>query len=206
MTAAKMNMVREHRAYYSAGTHPELAEFSRNKYMTLQGKSRPGGRRFREGIDALFTLAYRLKFEYKAKGMNFSVPRLECQWWSESGKPFYESGVSDWVWKLMIMLPDYVSPASFARARDALEPGPGASGVAQTRMELIKVGKCVQMMHVGPYEGERETAGEIAKFISDQGLACSGPFHEIYISDPAKTSPDRLKTIIRQPVKAGFVR
>lgn len=201
MTAAKLDIVREDRDYYRAGAKPELLEFGKNSYLTLQGQSRPGGKAFQDSIEFLFRLCYRLKFYYKEKGRDFSVPRLECLWWSVSGKPFYQVKMSEWVWKLMIRMPEFVTPSSVERSKEALAKEKGVKRAAEPKLEHLRIGKCVQMMHVGPYESERETACVIAEFISKHGLSYNGPFHELYLSDPRRTAQEELKTIIRQPVR-----
>lgn len=201
MAMGKLDIVREDPRYYRAGSRPEIAEFGTNSYLTIEGKSEPGGKEFQDGIDLLFGLCFGLKFHFREKGKDFSVPRLECQWWSGSGKPFYRVGRSEWVWKLMLRVPDYVSAASVASAvKDVSRKREGMHG-SLPKLERLKTGKCVQVMHTGPYENEKETGAVIQRFMTEHGLECSGPFHELYLSDPRRTSPERLKTIIRQPVK-----
>ena len=201
MQDGKIVLKKEDRKYYTAEKDPEILEFGEASYITLEGKGEPGGELFQSHINVLFTLAYQLKNAYKAMGHDFSMSSLEALWWAKSGKITEEAPPEEWTWKVMIRVPDYVSPDEVQKARNKSMEKKGMPALQLVEHEKMSEGKCAQILHVGPYEKEGETYGKLMKFISEEGLEINGLFHEIYLSDPSRTPPEKYRTIIRLPVK-----
>jgi hypothetical protein len=136
-------------------------------------------------------------------GEDYAVGKLEAQWWTDGGLDFANLPRDQWRWNLLIRTPDFI------RARDPrqavavlLKRGKGED-VKRVRLESLAEGQCVQMLHVGPYERECETIAAMQAFAGKKQLEFSGRHHEIYLSDPRRVPPERLKTILRHPVRPG---
>ena len=133
--------------------------------------------------------------------MDFGVPKLEGLWWVEGDIPALEVPREEWCWKLLIRMPDYVTNEMMDIAQTEVAKKKKNERIKDISLEKIKEGKSAQIMHIGSYATEPETIDTLLDYISENGLSVSGLHHEIYLSDPRKTEPDKLKTIIRYPVK-----
>ncbi len=158
---------------------------------------------FREAVEALFSTAYALKFMVKKgeTGIDYGVMPLEGLWWSDDMTTFSVGNKSDWKWTLMIMQPEFVTRDLFAIALQQVKKKKNLNALSKLRLEAFIEGKAAQIQYVGPFSEEGPTIGNIHSFIKQNGYQASGKHHEIYLSDITKTAPDKLKTIIRQPVK-----
>ena len=171
---------------------------------TIPPNERPGeSADFQEAVAALYGISYMLKFMVKKRADNpidYPVMTLEGLWSAASGR--YDPAARDtWLYTVMIMQPDVITPALFEEARAALlkkKPGPGS---ARLRLETFHEGPSIQVMHLGPYATEPETVARMDAFAEENGYALHGRHHEIYISDPFKTAPEKMKTVLRHPVE-----
>jgi hypothetical protein len=197
----KTDLLKQDKQYYSAKEKPELKEFSELNFLTILGKGEPAGTEFSKAVEALYPLAYGVKKIYKQKEMDFGVPKLEGLWWVKSDKPALEVSRNEWYWKLLIRIPDFVTNEMVNQAKIEVIKKKGIELIEKIQFEKITEGKSVQIMHVGPYSTEPMTIGLMKKFMAENGLTENGLHHEIYISDPRKTEPEKMKTILRQPVK-----
>jgi hypothetical protein len=152
-------------------------------------------------VGALYAAAYTIKFASKAAGKDFKVSSLEAQVWVDDRYPcFQDSPRTEWHWNLLIRVPSFVTGRDLAKAVAA--KGEKAPGIASVRVETLKEGASVQMLHVGPYADEPATIQAMIEFAATQGLEPHGHHHEIYLSDPRRVPPERLRTILRIPVHA----
>ena len=133
--------------------------------------------------------------------MDFTVPKLEGLWWVNSDKPALEVVRNEWQWKLLIRMPAFVTNEIVDLAKMEVINKRGIKRISKIRFENISEGKCVQIMHIGPYSTEPETIKQMKSFMAENGLIENGLYHEIYLSDPRQTVKDKLRTILRQPVK-----
>lgn len=196
----KLDLAKDDKAYYTANESPEFVDFPPHKYLGIEGKGEPAGQEFSAAVEALYPVAYAVKNIYKAKELDFAVPKLEGLWWVESDLPAFKVPRQEWYWNLLIRLPDYI------RAGDVDE----AVQIAYSKKKLAKIGeisfqvldeeKCVQVMHIGPYSAEAATIERMYIFIADAGYEPQGLHHEIYLTDPRTTAPEKMKTILRQPI------
>lgn len=170
-------------------------------YLSIEGKGEPAGKEFVKAVETLYPLAYGIKGLSKKEAKDFVVTKLEGLWWIESNKPALKVPRSEWQWKLLIRLPEFVSNQMVESAKTEVAKKKKNPLVNQISFEKIREGKCVQIMHVGPYATEAETITKIKNFIKDNGLMENGYHHEIYLSDPRKVAPEKMKTILRQPVR-----
>jgi len=157
---------------------------------------------FQEAIGALYSVAYTLKFTFKKEHeLDWKVMPLEGLFSTDDSGRLDLDGKGEWRWTLMLLQPDSVTKEDVARAAETAgtkKPLPGLKGL---RLARFSEGLSVQTLHVGPYAGERPTIEGIHAFIAEEGYAAAGKHHEIYLSDPTRTKPERLKTVIRQPVR-----
>ncbi|MBT8218538.1 MAG: GyrI-like domain-containing protein [Bacteroidia bacterium] len=203
MRYMKTDLVKEDKAYYSAKKEPDLRSFGPLSYLTITGQGEPAGTAFTRAVEALFPLAYGIRKIYKLQDMIFSVPKLEGFWWVDSDKPALDVPRKEWFWKLLIRMPEYVTVESVEQAKEQVIIKKGIQLVNDIHFETIEEGQCVQIMHIGPYSSEPETIAKMYAFMKNNNLIENGLHHEIYISDPRKTAPEKMKTILRQGVRTS---
>lgn len=199
--ALKTDLVKTDRAYYAAKTVPQIHRFGPLNFLTLVGKGEPAADGFVQATQALFSLAYGLKRLYKQRSQDFAVPSLEGLWWVETNRPALETPRGHWQWKLMIRMPDFVSLESVETTKSLVAKAKKNERIRRIVLETLEEGKCIQVLHMGPYAGEVATIESLQRFASEKGLAVAGPHHEIYLSDPRRVAPEKMKTIIRYPVR-----
>jgi hypothetical protein len=175
----------------------------------IEKGSEPGkSPNFAEATQALYSLSYTLKFMFKKRKTNaidYPVMALEGLWWVEDG--FFDITVKDnWFYTLMIMQPDVITKEVFEEAREQVRKKKGDSAMlGKVKLAYFEEGLCVQTMHIGPYATEPDTIERMKEFMQENGLKDSvgpigGKHHEIYLSDPRKAAPDKMKTVLRHPV------
>ena len=177
------------------------------RYLMLDGRGEPGSPAFRAAFAALYPVAYTLHFMLKRRGVTERVGAIEgLYWFGEIEHPITpgEFGRHDrdaWNWRLILPVPPAATPDEVARAFADVARKKAPAALALLRVEPWAEGASAQTLHVGPYSTETETIAALHRSIEAAGLRPRGCHHEIYISDPNRTAPDRLKTIIRQPVE-----
>ena len=176
-------------------------EFKEVKYLTIEGKGEPAGELFVGKVEALYPLAYGIKKVCKEQEKDFGVPKLEGLWWVEGDTPALEIPRSEWHWKLLIRMPEFVTREMVLSIQPEVAKKKKNDLIQKISFEKILEGKCVQIMHIGPYSTEPETINTLIAFMVESGLSVNGLHHEIYLSDPRKTEPLKMKTVIRYPVK-----
>lgn len=201
MQAQKTNLKKEDPRYYTAKFSPEIIEVQEVSYISLQGSGEPGGEKYQDSVCAIFTLAYQLKSDYKKKGLDFSVPNLEATWWTESGEFYIDMPREQWLWKVMIRVPQFIAEDDFERAREMLVEEKRLHLAEGIELENSDEGRFVQILHKGPYEEVGSTYERLIGFAEENGLKVEIPYREIYLSDPSRTAPDKLRTIIRLPAR-----
>jgi len=198
---AKLDLVKEYKSYYTAGKKPKIVEFEEANYLAVEGKGEPAGEMFVSKVESLYPLAYGIKKICKEQDSDFGVPKLEGLWWVEGNTPALEVPRSEWCWKLLIRMPDFVTKEMMLSIQPGVAKKKKNELILEIGFEKITEGKCVQIMHIGPYSTEPKTINELMEFIEANGVSVNGLHHEIYLSDPRKTEPARMKTLIRYPVK-----
>ena len=153
-------------------------------------------------MGALYAIAYTVKMTRKFDGrQDYVIGKLEGQWWSDRGPDLKNIPKEQWRWKLMIRTPDFVGETELSQAAKTLREKGKDPEVEEVKLETIAEGPCVQMLHVGPYDREWETISQMLEFAGEEGYESHGRHHEIYLSDPRRVPPERLKTILRMPVR-----
>ena len=200
----KLDLYKLHKTEYAATRKPALVDVQPATYLAVSGQGAPGGALFTACIGALYGMAFTIKMTRKFAGkQDYAVCKLEGQWWSDPAADFASLPKDQWLWKLMIRTPDFIKEDDLHQAVAVLCKRGKGEGTDHVRLESLAEGPCVQMLHVGPYEKECETIALMKAFAEKQQLQFSGKHHEIYLSDPRRVPPERLKTILRQPVRRG---
>lgn len=205
----KLDLTKKYRNYYSAKAEPELVELASANYISIKGVGDPSGEEFGRKIQALYPVAYKIKFACKAEGNDFVVPKLEGLWRFDLSK-YPEISMeeapkkiprNEWSYRLLIRMPDFVKLFSLEVAINDVDQKEAIPHLDEIEFFTMTEGKCVQILHVGSFETEPESLLKLQKFMQANKLEHNGEHHEIYLSDFRKTALEKLKTILREPVK-----
>jgi hypothetical protein len=202
---AKLDMKRQLGDLYAPPTHPVLVEVPPLRYVMIDGRVPEGAKEpgddpaFAVAIGTLYGISYTLKFQAKATGRDHVVMPLEGLFWTEPDGRLVSDG-SSMSWTLMIAQPEWVTDADVAQARAKLVAMHRLPADVAVRLETLREERAAHVLHIGPYSAEPTTIQKLHAFIDEMGLAPTKNHHEIYLSDPNRTPPQRLRTIIRQPV------
>jgi hypothetical protein len=177
------------------------------QYLMVDGHGDPNtSKDYADALAALYPVAYTLKFTSKRElGRDYVVPPLEALWWAEDPAAFTSArDKSRWSWTVMILAPDWVRAPMVADAVSTVAAKHSPTSLGQVRLESLEEGRCVQTLHIGPYDDEAAVLAELHdRVIPEAGLRMTGKHHEIYLSDARRVEPARLRTILRQPVVAS---
>jgi len=200
----KIDLYQVHKAEYAATRKPALVKISKGNYLAIEGNGAPGSEAFTASIGALYGVAFTVKMTRKFSGrQDYAVCKLEAQWWSDRVADFFAVPKDEWRWKLLILTPAFVKPNELKQAVAVLEKRGKGKDAAHVKLEPLSEGQCVQMLHVGPYDKEPESISAMKAFAASKQLSFHGRHHEIYLSDPRRVAPEKLKTILRIPVVAA---
>ncbi len=199
----KTDFKREIAAYRARRGRFEIVDVPDLRYLMIDGHGDPNtSPDYTDAVEALYPLAYKLKFAGKSLGRDYVVMPLEGLWWADDMDAFTAArDKSAWDWTLMIMVPDWIDQRMFADAVEQVSARKPPRRLFEVRLDTLSEGRCVQTLHVGSYDDE---AGVLERmhheFIPDNGFRMVGKHHEIYLSDFRKVAPEKLRTILRQPV------
>jgi hypothetical protein len=206
----KLDLKKELKTLYAPSAKKvELVDVPKFKFLMIDGAIEPGqgpgtSPLFAENMQALYNAAYTLKFMVKQRKDNpvdYPVMALDGLWWVEDGH--FDINVKDnWFYTVMILQPDLVTAALFKDALAQMRKKKGdLPAFSRLRLEAFAEGRCVQMMHIGPYVEEPATVAKMDAFAAEQGYIKRGKHHEIYLGNPLRADPAKLKTILRHPVE-----
>jgi hypothetical protein len=206
MTATKVDLRATHKQCYTAGREPGLVDVPELPFLAVDGHGDPNtAAGYVHAVEALFAVSYALKFALKRgpHQLDYGVMPLEGLWWVPDMSRFSVEHKSEWDWTLMIMQPDLVDADLLGAAIEQSTAKKELPAARLLRLERYAEGLSAQVMHVGPYSAEEPTVQRLHAFIAELGYDRTGKHHEIYLGDPRRSAPERLRTIIRQPVAAG---
>ncbi|HYH44263.1 MAG TPA: GyrI-like domain-containing protein [Thermoanaerobaculia bacterium] len=179
------------------------------QYLMIDGRGDPNtSSAFAAAVTALYPVAYKLKFASKRDlGRDYVVMPLEGLWWAEDTDLFTTMrDKSRWDWTLMIMVPDWIDQHMFDASVEQAGAKDRPARLGDIRLEWLSEGRCVQTLHIGSFDDEDEVLARMHDgFIPDNGLGMVGKHHEIYLSDFRRVAPEKLRTILRQPVRPAAV-
>jgi hypothetical protein len=191
---------------YHAKTTPEFIEVPEIDFLCIDGHGDPNtSPTYAAAIQALYSVSYTAKFAIKkAGGEQFKVSALEGLWWSGDLGAFGGGDKSDWDWTMMIRQPSSVTADMVERLADEVATKKELPAARELRLESFEEGPAAQVLYIGPYADEGPTIARLHEFIHEHGFTFDGHLHkhhEIYLGDPRRTKPEKLRTIIRQPYR-----
>lgn len=188
---------------YRAGVRPRLVEVPRLRVLAITGRSEPGGAPFQAAFEALMSVSFSVKFLLARQiGLSWKVPPPEGQFWTAADVPLDRALPDQWHWRLFVVQPEALDETTL---RDAIAHTRETRGSSpwweRLQLDRLDEGTSAQILHVGPHEEERPTIEKLQAYIEAQSLEPAGAHHEIYLGDPRRSDPSRIKTILRQPVR-----
>lgn len=181
-----------------------MLELPEMRYLMIDGAGDPNtSAEYAAALAALYPVAYALKFASKRElGRDYVVPPLEGLWWADDMDTFTVArDKTKWRWTMMLMAPDWIPERMFEDALAAVRAKGTADNLDGVRLASLTEGRCVQTLHVGSFDDEGPVLERLHhEFMPANGLTLTGRHHEIYLSDPRRTVPEKLRTILRQPV------
>jgi hypothetical protein len=198
----KLDLLKQHKAEYVTPRQPVLLKVGAAKYLAVEGRGAPADAAFQVAVGALYAVAFTIKMTRKAAGKgDYKIAWLEGLWWGPDKRaPFAVKSPQDWRWKALIRTPTFVAARDLAAAQKSLLAKGKVAEIAQVKLETIREGRCVQLLHVGSYASEPATIEAMHDFAHEHGLEFRGVHHEIYLSDPRRVPESKLRTILRHPV------
>ena len=173
-------------------------------FLMVDGHGDPNtAQTYQDAVEALYGVAYKLKFmSKKEKGMDYVVPPLEGLWWASDMETFTsQRDKSAWDWTMMLMQPEWITRDMVEEAIKQVKTAMGLPGLSKLRLETYHEGLAVQIMHIGSYDAEGPIIARMHAFAADKGYNLAGKHHEIYLSDPRRVTAEKLKTVLRQPIR-----
>ena len=200
----KVNLKKELKHLYNPSAKEiSVVDVPSMNFLMIDGAGDPNvSPEYQQAMEALFSLSYALKFRIKKGiGTDYVVMPLEGLWWTDDLSQFSMTNKAIWKWTAMIMQPEYVTRELFEEALAEVRRKKGLPALDRIRFETFHEGLSAQIMHIGPYAAEEPTIARLHGFIRDNGYELNGKHHEIYLSDPRRTAPEKLKTVLRQPIR-----
>jgi hypothetical protein len=192
------------RLYFPPTSKVEEVVVPKLKFLTIEGHGDPNSsEEFQKAVEALYAISYALKFTIKKQdpSKDFRVGPLEGLWWNTERGELVQGKKGEWSWKAMILIPNFIEAEAIEGVRKVAMSKKDNPSLKKVVVEELEEGRSAQITHVGPWSEEAESIKKVMDFIKDKGSAPKGKHHEIYMSDPRRVPPKRLKTVIRQPFK-----
>lgn len=203
---AKLDYKKDEKSLYLPKAAPGVADVPEMPFLMVDGTGDPRGEAYQQAVSLLYGLSYTIKMKGRdwPGYMGYAVYPLEGLWWLENG-PFSFTDREGWLWTSMIRQPAFVTPQVLQWAVELTRKKKPGLNYAAVRLEHFTEGLCVQMMHLGPYAEEPATVEAMRGFMEKEGLrdmtGTERKHHEIYLSDPNKAAPEKMKTVLRHPVE-----
>ncbi|MFH1236692.1 MAG: GyrI-like domain-containing protein [Parcubacteria group bacterium] len=210
----KIDYKKDFKQLYLPPTKPVTVKVPKMNYLMVDGEGSPESKKhttpFQQAIQALYSIAYTVKFTLKFArvGPEYTVPPLDGLWWMKGGKNDFDlKRPNDWRWRLMIVQPNHVTKRHIVdaikliRERAKKKKQPPSPRLDDVVLKPFAEGLCVQIMHIGPYDKEKPSIEKLLIFVKEKGYKIAGLHHEIYLSDPRRVVPSKLRTVLRHQVK-----
>jgi hypothetical protein len=201
---ATVLQVTDRKDLYKATAEPRILDVPAMDFLMVDGTGDPEtSSEYREALQALFGISYTLRFSLKKeRAIEYKVGPLEGLWWADDPAAFSSGDRGGWHWTAMIVQPDLITEELVRRAANQLGAKKDVPSLERVRLEWFEEGRCAQVMHIGTYDAEGPTIERLHAFIRERGYGFDGrhqKHHEIYLGDPRRAAPEKLRTIIRQP-------
>lgn len=201
---SKLDLKKENREFYSPSAREcSVVDVPEMQFLMVDGSGDPNtSEAYQDAVGALYAMAYTLKFLSKqTESLDYVVMPLEGLWWADNMAEFPGVDKSAWKWTAMIVQPDHITSAHIESSREDLRKKKDPPALDLLRFETLHEGVSVQIMHIGPYDEEGPTIARLHDFAAEHGHRLRGRHHEIYLSDPRRAAPEKLRTVVRQPVE-----
>lgn len=206
---SKIDLKKENKELYNPSKKEvSTVDVPKMNFLMIDGQGDPNtSKEYQEAMESLFPVSYKVKFmSKKENSQDYVVMPLEGLWWVDNLEDFSTLDKSNWKWTAMIRQPDFITESMIKKAVEEVQEKKSPSALSKIRFESLHEGLSAQIMHIGPYSEEGPTVEKLHNFIHEKGYQFDGSklgekHHEIYLSDMHRTKPERLKTIIRQPMK-----
>ena len=191
---------------YKARTEPDIINVPPILFVKVDGEGSPQSDSFQEAIRIASGIFYTIKFWGKKHALpegydNFTSAPIEAIWWTAAGQKFDPGSPEEWRWTVMIRVPAFVAPEYFREVIDELVSTKRMDIYKKARLETTHEGFCAQILHVGPYDKEQDSLNRLRKYAHKSGYEIYGRHHEIYLNNPSRSAPEKLKTVLRYPVR-----
>ncbi len=190
--------------YYPSEKLVSVVDVPRMNFLMIDGQGDPNtSQEYQDAMETLFPVSYKTKFlSKKQNNQDYVVMPLEGLWWAENMEEFSIEDKESWKWTVMIMQPEFITKELISMAMEDVESKKNLASISKVRFEKFSERLSAQIMHIGPYgAAEALTVEKLHDFIDKSGYKIRDKHHEIYISDMRRTKPERLKTVIRQPIE-----
>jgi hypothetical protein len=194
-----IDLKKELKHLYTASKEPAQVEVPAMPFLMIDGTGDPREQGYKDTVSLLYGVAYTLKFQLKRLGHDYVVMPLEGRWWVDDYTQLDFDRRDNWQWTMMIRQPEQLTAEMVAQACVDLQKKKDLSALPPVRLETFDEGLCAQVLFIGPYKDELPTIDRLHAYIESRGVL-TGKHHEIYLSDPNHTAPEKLKTILRQPM------
>jgi hypothetical protein len=208
---AKYDVKRVHRELYAPSAKGfALVDVPPMRYLAVDGHGDPNtAAHYRQAVEALFGVAYTVKFASKRTlGRDLVVAPLEGLWWADDARAFVARDKASWNWTMLIAQPEWIDHEAVAAAVEAVRAKAAKAGGDRNpaldglRLLHLHEGESAQILHVGSYDDEAPTLAHLHdEWMPQHGVTFNGPHHEVYLSDPRRTAAEKLRTVLRQPVR-----
>ncbi len=189
--------------YNPSSKEPAIVDVPEMNFLMVDGEGDPNtAQEYKDAVEALYSVSYALKFMIKKSevAVDYGVMPLEGLWWADDMTQFSVENKDIWKWTSMIMQPKYATKELFNKATEQVEKKKNLPALLKIRFESFNEGLSAQIMHIGPYSVEGPTIERLHDFIKEKGYELRGKHHEIYLADPRRSAPEKMKTVLRQPV------
>jgi len=204
---SKIDFKKEYKELFAPPKKFVLINVPEMHFLMIDGHGDPNtAQEYQDGLEALYAVAYKIKFTSKKElSKDYVVPPLEGLWWAEDMDSFgITLDKNQWDWTMMIMTPDWIMPELVDEAVEQVRKAKNPVSLDKVRLENYHEGLSVQIMHIGSYDDEAPTLAKLHnEYIPENGYTENGKHHEIYLSDPRRVAPEKLRTVLRQPVKTS---
>lgn len=198
----KIDLFKLKKSDYIAPKSPQRCYIDNDYYLAIDGVGSPGGANFNDAVAALYAVAYTVKMTRKKNDLgDYVICKLEARYWSVNGECLSKQDRSQWYWQLMIRTPSHVEESDITQAATVLTSKGKTKSVSKVKFVQHKFADCIQMLHIGSYDEENRTIEQMLAFAQEHELSATGEHCEVYISDPRRVPAERLKTILRVPVR-----
>ena len=197
--APKIDLYAQHKDEYVAKKDPAIVHVGPARYLGITGKSQPGAEEFTRAVGALYNAAFTVKMARKFAGSDYTVTKLEGLWWLDT-EGVVPTSTTVWNWQLLLRVPPFITESEVHDSIETLIKRGKDAEVRRVQLMDLRENDCVQILHVGPYTAEQESIARMREFAARAGRRLAGKHHEIYLSDPRRVKPEKLRTILRYPV------